>query len=124
MGVNTVNKFIPIFIAIGSKKTVPNRKNIAIVAIGIGELVMVMNFMHIGRNYKIAEHEIQFARQYDIGMIELGEDYREGLIGKNQPHRTTNKEYSNCGKNEANDAFAGMMAVGWGSIYKCIGVVD
>ena len=77
MGVDSIVQAVDVFYGrISAKESVPAGKNITVVGIGKGLGEVVMDFMHIGRNYYPPQGLVQFFRQGDIGVVELGAAYR------------------------------------------------
>ncbi len=75
--VKSVANFVRIIIHKRTEESVPDRKHITEVAVRPRPFIVMMEFMHVGRNEDITEGFIQPRRQVDVGMGEVGKKYRQ-----------------------------------------------
>ena len=71
VGINSILDFIPIQGLEGSEQAIPNRENVAIIGVGVGLDVVVMDLVHVWRDNKETNGFVEPLWHYDIGVIEL-----------------------------------------------------
>src|SRR5690606_29302209 len=100
-----------------SQHSVPQRKNIAIVGIGKGLLIMMMCFMHIRRNENPGYGLIYPLRHFNICMIEMGKNCRNTSVKKIYSYWNSCYYYSYYSKAFSKQPFSRMVACTCGNIY-------
>ncbi len=73
--VDSVLDFVPIQGLKRTEQAIPNRENVAIIGVGVGLNIVVMYFVHVRRDNKIANGVIEPLWHHDICVIELGENH-------------------------------------------------
>lgn len=77
---------------------IPYRENIPIITVRIGKGFMVMNLVKIRSDKNGRKEFINFWEYFDIGMGQLGENDRKGLIHHDDTERCTREKHSHCRK--------------------------
>lgn len=124
MRVDTINEMRLIDFGKGTEDSIPDRKYITVIGIGVGKSVMVMYVMHIGCDNHQAQDSVKLFGQPYVGMVKLGQEYRKGLIGKDNPHWRSGNYRRQDGKNKAENTFPRMVPVGGRGIDMRIAMVN
>lgn len=80
--------------------------------------------MHIRGYDDPAQGIIQPFREVDIGVVELGHEYGDGLVQEDHPDGDSHGDDSDKECDDAEDAFYGMVPEGGGGIYSGVDVVN
>lgn len=124
VGIDPVNNISWPENAEGTEQPIPDRKNIPVIRIGVRQLIMVVNFVHIRGNDYVAQPLIEFSRQRNVCMIELREYHRQRLVQKNQPHWAAAHQYRQHCEYETDHTFSWMMPVGTCRIDPGVGMMN
>ena len=76
VGVHAVDHLAAVQGLKSAENTVPNREDIPVIGIGVGQAVVVVHLVHIGRDQNPTQGFVQFSRQCDIGVVELRKNHR------------------------------------------------
>ena len=123
MGIYAEHDFIVVQAGKRAKYMIPDRKNITEIAIRVRQGVVVMHPVHIGRNNHPAQPAIQFSRETNIGVIELRQGDRQGLIQENNVNGRSGEHHSGNCKYKPENTFAWVVAIGRSRIDVRIGVM-
>ena len=81
IGINIViDIVIDIVMDKGTEHSVPAGQNVAVVAVGPRKLEMMMKFVHVRRNDDPTERPVQVFRQADVGVGEVGKNWRNNPV--------------------------------------------
>src|SRR5690606_18894405 len=82
----------------GSKYFIPKRKNIGVIGIGQGLLVMMVHLVHIGRNKYPRNRPVDPFGNFDICMVEVGKNCGYASVKEIDSNRNSCSKYSYNGK--------------------------
>src|SRR6056297_4288457 len=93
MGINSIGYLIrAIYLRIGPKEPVPDRKNISIVGICKRLGVMVMYFMHVWCDEHVRKCPIDLTRHINVSVCEVSKQYRQALVEHHDADRDSNQK--------------------------------
>ena len=78
--VKSVADFFGIVIDECSEEAVPDGKDVAVVGVGPGALIVVMKFVHVRRDEDVAQRFVKPSGEVDVRVGEVGEEYRTNPV--------------------------------------------